>query len=218
MKHIHLYHLLILTSFIQVNCQYLSLLRELEMKNPVIVGNISMLKTRNMFDMMKYIMKQKQSIHLTTNIRNGSVQHSTGIVLDKNISKMLLLMNENLRKPWIIVGEFSEMYTQIDKPLYFLENGKLCEQFEFKSLKKRNELGNIQDGELLWDINQKKNFLERRGNFENLTLIGMTKAWSNAIVLPKEWRKNADLSTIVKDTYEVRYFLIYLTVHICRMQ
>ena len=159
-----------------------------------------------MFDMMKYIMKQNQSIHLTTNIRNGSIQYSAGIVLDPNVSKMLLLMNKHLRKPWIIGGEFSEMFTQIDTPLYFLENGKLYEQFEFKSLRKRNQLGSIQDGKLLWDINQKKNFLERRGNFENLTLIGMTEAWSNAIILPKEWRKNADVSAIVKDTYDVRYF------------
>ena len=202
----HIFYWLILTPLIQVNCQFLSLLQELEMKNPVIIGNISVLKTRNMFDMMKYIMKQNQSIHLTTNIRNGSIQYSAGIVLDPNVSKMLLLMNKHLRKPWIIGGEFSEMFTQIDTPLYFLENGKLYEQFEFKSLRKRNQLGSIQDGKLLWDINQKKNFLERRGNFENLTLIGMTEAWSNAIILPKEWRKNADVSAIVKDTYDVRYF------------
>ena len=123
-----------------------------------------------------------------------------------NVSKIFLLMNEHLRKPWIIVSEFSEWYTQINKPLYFLDNGKLWEQFKFKSLKKRNQLGSIQNGKLLWNINQKKNFLERRGNFENLTLIGMTEAWSNAIVLPKEWRKNAEVSTIIKDTYEVRYF------------
>ena len=72
---------LILTPFIHVNCQFLSLLQELEMKNPVIVGNISELKTRNMFDIMKYVMKQNQSIHLTTNIRMGSIQHSSGIIL-----------------------------------------------------------------------------------------------------------------------------------------
>ena len=206
MKPIHMYHLFMLTLFIQVNSQYLSLLRELEMKNPVIVGNISVLKTRNMFDMMKYIMTQNQSIHLTANLKNESIQQSSGIILDQNVSKIFLLMNEHLRKPWIIVSEFSEWYTQINKPFYLLENGKLWEQFKFKSLKKRNQLGSVQNGKLLWDINQNKNFLERRGNFENLTLIGMTEAWSNAIVLPKEWRKNAEVSTIIKDTYEVRYF------------
>ena len=98
MKPIHMYHLFMLTLFIQVNSQYLSLLRELEMKNPVIVGNISVLKTRNMFDMMKYIMTQNQSIRLSTNIKNESLQQSSGIIIDQNVSKILLLMNEHLRK------------------------------------------------------------------------------------------------------------------------
>ena len=111
-----------------------------------------------------------------------------------------------MRKPWIVVGKYLKTYTQIDKPLYFLENGKLYEQFELKSLKKRNNLGRIKDSKLSWNINQNKNFLERRGNFENLTLIGMTDPWSNTIVLPKEWEKNAKVSVIVKDTYEVRNF------------
>ena len=46
-------------------------------------------------------------------------------------------------------------------------------------------------------------FLERRGNFDNITLIGMTDTWENFIVLPKEWRKIAKISTIIKDTHEV---------------
>ena len=102
-----------------------------------------------------------------------------------------------------------ELYSRIDKPLYFLENTTLWEQFQFKSFKKRNRLGSILRNKFIWDINKKKKLLERRGNFENLTLIGMTDPWSNTIVLPKEWRKNAKVSIIVKDTYEVRNFRIY---------
>ena len=50
-------------------------------------------------------------------------------------------MNESINKPWIIVGKLSEIHSQLDKPLYFLENDTLWEQFRFKSFKKRNKLG-----------------------------------------------------------------------------
>ena len=98
------------------------------------------------------------------------------------------------------------MYSRIDKPLYFLENTTLWEQYRFKSFKKRNRLGSILRNKFIWDINKKKKLLERRGNFENLTLIGITEAWATATVLPKDWQKTAKISTDVKDTYEVRKF------------
>ena len=96
-----------------------------------------------------------------------------------------------------------ELYSRIDKPLYFLENTTLWEQFRFRSFKKRNRLGSILQNKFIWDINKEKNLLERRGNFENLTLIGMTHAWATATVLPKDWKNKAEVSTIVKNTYEV---------------
>ena len=62
----------------------------------------------------------------------------------------------------------------------------------------------------MWNIHQKKHFLERRGNLENITLIGMTNVWATGIILPKEWQKMAKVSTVVKDTHEVRGFVLQL--------
>ena len=153
MKWIYLY-LLILGANFQVQCQFSSLLEELEMKNPVIIGPMNKLKTKNMFDLTKDVMKQNQSICVTTNIRNVSMQHSPGIILNKEISKILLQTNGNLRKSWIVIGKMPEMYSQIDKPLYFLENNTtLWEQFRFRSFKKRNRLGRILRNEFIWDTN-----------------------------------------------------------------
>ena len=64
-------------------------------------------------------------------------------------------------------------------------------------------MATIQNNDLLWENQHDKNFLERRGNFDNITLIGMTDTWENFIVLPIEWRKIAKISTIIKDTHEV---------------
>ena len=174
------------------------------MKNPVIIGDMNEVKTKNMFDLTKDVMKQNQSICVTTNIRNVSMQHSPGIILNKEISKILLQTNGNLRKSWIVIGKMPEMYSQIDKPLYFLENNTtLWEQFRFRSFKKRNRLGRILRNKFIWDTNKKRNLLERRGNLENLTLIGMMEPWETATILPKEWREMVTVSKVVKDSYEV---------------
>ena len=203
MKWIHIY-LLILGASFQGQCQFSSLLEELEMKNPVIIGHINKLKTKNMFDLTKDVMKQNQSICVTTNIQNASMQHSPGIILNKEISKILLQTNGNLRKSWIVIGKMPEMYSQIDKPLYFLENDTtLWEQFRFRSFKKRNRLGRILRNKFIWDTNKKRNLLERRGNLENMTLIGMMEPWETSTLLPKEWREMVTVSKVVKDSYEV---------------
>ena len=206
MKCIHLY-LLTLGLHFQTYCQFLSLLEELEMKNPVIIGDMIELKTKDMFDTTKHVMKLNQTICVNTKIWNGSIEHSPGIVLSKNTSKIILQINKNQRKPWIIVGSMPEIYSQIDKPLYFLENTTLWEQYRFKSFEKRNSLGSFLHNKFIWDVSKKTNILERRGNFENLTLIGMTDAWATSTFLPKEWEKMAKVSTIVKDAYEVSTLL-----------
>ena len=69
-------------------------------------------------------------------------------------------------------------------------------------------MATFQNNDLLWENQHDKNFLERRGNFDNITLIGMTDTWENFIVLPKEWRKIAKISTVIKDTHEVRGYSI----------
>ena len=120
---------------IQVNCQFLSILQELEMKNPVIVGDIKELKIDKMFHVMKVIMKQNQSLLITSNIKNGSIQESPGIILRQNVPDNFYELPMNLYKPWVIIGKQIKRHSQINQPLYFLENGTLYEKFEFKSLK-----------------------------------------------------------------------------------
>ena len=73
-------HFFVSLRIIQVNCQFLSILQELEMKNPVIVGDIKELKMDKMFHVMKVIMKQNQSVLISSNIKNGSFQESPGII------------------------------------------------------------------------------------------------------------------------------------------
>ena len=128
-------HFFVSLRIIQVNCQFLSILQELEMKNPVIVGDIKELKIDEMFHVMKVIMKQNQSVLITSNIKNGSIQESTGIILRQNVPDNFHELPMNLYKPWVIIGKKIKRHSQINQPLYFLENGTLYEKFEFKSLK-----------------------------------------------------------------------------------
>ena len=128
-------HFLVSLRIIQVNCQFLSILQELDMKNPIIVGDMKELKMDKMFHLMKTIMEQNKSILITSNIRNGSIEESPGIILRQNIPDNFYEKPMDLHKPWVILGKQIERYSQINQPLYFLENGTLYEQFEFKSLK-----------------------------------------------------------------------------------
>ena len=128
-------HFFVSLGIIQVNCQFLSIVQELDMKNPVIVGDMKALKINKMFYVMKSIMKQNQSVLITANIKNGSIQKSPGIILKQNLPDKFYEIPMNLHKPWVIVGKQIERYSQINQPLYFLENGTLYEQYEFKSMK-----------------------------------------------------------------------------------
>ena len=128
-------HFFVSLRIIQVNCQFLSIVQELDMKNPMIVGDTKALKINKMFYVMKSIMKQNQSVSITSNIKNRSIQKSPGIILKQNLPDTFYEIPMNLHKPWVIVGQQIERYSQINQPLYFLENGTLYEQFEFKSMK-----------------------------------------------------------------------------------
>ena len=128
-------HFLVSLRIIQVNCQFLSILQELDMKNPIIVGDMKELKMNKMFHLMKTIMEQNKSILITPNIKNGSIEESPGIILRQNVPDNFYEKPMDLHKPWVILGKQIERYSQINHPVYFLENGTLYEQFEFKSLK-----------------------------------------------------------------------------------
>ena len=128
-------HFFVSQIIIQVHCQFLSTLRELDMRNPIIVGDNKALKMDKMVHLMKKIMKQNQSVWITSNLNNGSMQESPGIILRQNVPDTFYEIPMNLHKPWVIIGKVIERYSQINQPLYFLENGTVYEQFEFKSMK-----------------------------------------------------------------------------------
>ena len=135
---------LVFITIFQVNCQFLSLLQEFDMKNPVIVGTKNDLNSNKMFDLMKNIMHKNQSICLTTDIKNGTIQQSPGIILTENESTILQALKVNIRKPWIILGRKLKKYSQINEPLYVLDDKMIWEGYQFKSFKQENALGIIQ--------------------------------------------------------------------------
>ena len=128
-------HILVSLIIIQVNCQFLSILQELDMRNPIIVGDIKELKMDKMYHLMKSIMEKNQNVRITSNIKNKSFQESPGIILRQNVPDKFYEIPMNLHKPWIIIGKQVDSYSKINQPLYFLENRTVYEQFEFKSLK-----------------------------------------------------------------------------------
>jgi len=104
----------------------------------------------------------------------------------------------------VIVGKTQTKYSRIDEPLYFLDNVTLLEQYELKSITKTNVLGTIDNNEFKWNFNKARNFFDRRGNFENITLFAVTDSYSMYNQLPENFKEIAPISNVVPNTYEVR--------------
>ena len=203
-----IYLAFVFMNLFETHCEYTSLLNKLDMTNPVIIGKINDLRTKEMFNLMKNVMKLNQTICLSENIRNNSLQLSPGIVIQptEHIFAQFFGQNTyvNIQKPWILVVKELETYSRIDELIFFLENKTLWEHYEFKSMKKANILAIQQDnGEFKWNQKYSMNFLERRGNFENTKLITMTESWLALTQLPGNLDKIANISKKVPDSYEV---------------
>ena len=108
------------------------------------------------------------------------------------------------QKPWIIIDKKQEKYSPIDVPLYFLENEMLWEHYRLKSMRKRKYLGRLSGEQFIWNQNISQNFFERRGNFNNITLFGMTDTELTYNQLPKDLEKTENSSKIISETYEVK--------------
>ena len=204
-----IYLALVFMNLFEIHCEYTLLLNKLDMTNPVIIGKINDLRTKEMFTLMKNVMKLNQTICLSKSIRNNSLQTSPGIVIQptEHIFAQFFDQNTyaNIKKPWILVGKKRKKYSRIDELIFFLENKTLWERYEFKSMKKANILAIQQDdGEFKWNQKYSENFLERRGNFENTKLIAMTESWLDLTRLPRNLDEIANVSKKVPDSYEVR--------------
>ena len=194
--------------FATENGNYLSILDKLDMYNPVIIGEFGYLRNRKMFHLMKNVMILNQSICLTTTITNSTLQRSPGIVFKTNgraTSKFQdHITSAHINKPWIIVDNQPKKYTPIDVPLYFLENKMLWEHYELKSMRFHNSLGSLDGEQFTWNRNISPKFFERRGNFNNITLFGMTDASITFNQLPKDLEKTESPSKEISETYEVK--------------
>ena len=211
MKWTFLLALLCYGTLIVADYNYLALLKQLGMSNPVIVGEKSKLRSNEMFYLMKDVMKLNQTIFLTTNVRNISLRKSPGIAIESFNDNFKSLFdtqntNANIKRPWIIVTKKLNEYSRIDEPLYFLANETLSERYELKSIFKTNVLGTLLGKEFEWNKDYSKDFFERRANFEGITLLGMTDTELNFNQLPKGFENIAMDSIKVPNTKEVRPF------------
>ena len=157
---------------------------------------------------MKNVMMLNQSICLTTTITNNTVQRSPGIIFKTNARANSKFQDQitsgHINKPWIIINNQRKKYSPIDVPLYFLENKMLWEHYELKSMKFHNSLGRLDGEQFIWNQNVAQNFFERRGNFNNITLFGMTDTELTYNQLPKDLEKTENQSKIISETYEVK--------------
>ena len=70
----------------------------------------------------------------------------------------------------------------------------------------QNSLASFNNGdELLWNNFTTKNFLERRGNLNNVNLFVMMEVWRNDQFLPKDWKSISKTSNIIMNTYDVTH-------------
>ena len=129
--------------------------------------------------------------------------------LKKQSLQLKIFVNNNyvnyahVNKPWIIIDKPPKKYSPIDVPLYFLENEILWEHYELNSMSFHNSLV-MSDGEkFIWNQNISPDFFERRGNFNNITLFGMTDAETTFNQLPTDFEKTANPSKEIPETYEV---------------
>ena len=76
-------------------------------------------------------------------------------------------------------------------------------------MKNSYTLGKYVGKKFKWNKHMPRNFYERRGNFENLTLIGMTDTESSFNVLPKYWENNINISNVVPNSFEVLFYFHY---------
>ena len=196
--------------FATENYNYLSMLNKLDMSNPMVVGESEYLRNRKMFHLMKNVMMFNQSICLTTTIRNNTLR-SPGIFLKTNARTPIKFYDQiksaRIQKPWIIIDKLPAHYFPyfpIDVPIYFLENKKLLEHYELKSMRKSNSLGTFNGDEFIWNQNLSQNIFERRGNFNNVTLFGMTETQLTFNQLLTDLEKIEQASKLIPETYEVK--------------
>ena len=79
----------------------------------------------------------------------------------------------------------------------------LWEHYEFKSMRFHNSIGRLDGEQFIWNQNISQIFFERRGDFNSITLFGLTDADTTFNQLPRDLEKTETPSKEISETYEV---------------
>lgn len=107
-------------------------------------------------------------------------------------------------KTVVLINDSNDWFSRMDEPIYFLKKNVISEQYQYKSLKKRRILAITQNSSnFVWRKGISKSILERRGNFENLTILGMQAEEQSNCKLPDNYEHFTEYSKVIPKAYEV---------------
>ena len=108
-------YIMLLFLTIKVNGKLLSLLNQLDMAHPVIIGKHKDIKTKEMFHLMKDVMNLNQTISMITKFRNDSLLNIPGVMINPDNDTISDFHRkkrcQKLQKPWIFISEQIHKYS-----------------------------------------------------------------------------------------------------------
>ena len=125
--------------------------------------------------------------------------------LDRHQGQKVTVKSYSLTcKTILLSGKPQQAHSRIDEQVYFLDEGSLWEYFHFRSIKSSNRLATLNKIEFQWNPNQSRDFFERRGNFQGITLFGITELWTTYNYLTNLFKQEEHVSQTVPNTHEVK--------------
>ena len=113
----------IVVCVVEVSSKFLSLLYHLKMDNPIIVGKISDLKNKEMFQLFKDVNVLGQSINMITMFGNNSLQRSTGIIIRPDDTSLDMFNAQNVKKLVKVLIIFDIFWVNSEEPRGRLKSG-----------------------------------------------------------------------------------------------
>ena len=111
---------------------------------------------------------------------------------------------KSMKRPSLIFERDKTEISRIDRPIYFTNGIVIKERYQLKELQVVSILGMFRkNGHFKWNSNTERNFLDRRANFQNISLISMTDSDGLKVRVPKNIGTFKNLSAIVPDAYDV---------------
>ena len=117
---------------------------------------------------------------------------------------------KSMKRPSLIFERDKTEISRIDRPMYFTNGIVIKERYQLKEMEVFSILGRFDgNGLLKWNSNTKRNFIDRRANFQNISLISMTESDASKIQVPKDIGNLRNLSTILPYAYDVTLECIF---------